>query len=36
MKTIALIALLAIGLVAASGCHWHDRRHNYGDGYYSR
>ena len=36
MKTIALIALMAIGLVAASGCHWHHHRDNYSDGDYSR
>lgn len=36
MKTIALIALMTIGLVAASGCHWHHGHHNYSDGYYSR
>jgi len=36
MKTIALIALMAIGLVAASGCYWHHHHYNYSDGYSSR
>jgi len=36
MKTFALLALLTIGLVTASGCHWHHRNNNYSDGYYSR
>ena len=35
MKTIALIALMAIGLVAASGCYWHHHRYNDRDSYYS-
>lgn len=36
MKTIALLALLTIGLVTAAGCHRHHNRHNYSDGYYNR
>lgn len=40
MKTIALLALLALGLVSATGCHWlhhhHNNNNNYSDGYYSR
>jgi hypothetical protein len=36
MKTIALLALLALAVVSASGCHWRHHRNNYGDGYYSR
>jgi len=35
MKTIALIALMAIGLAAASGCYWHHHRYNDRDSYYS-
>jgi len=35
MKTLALMTLLLLGSVAASGCHhWH--HHNYSNGYYSR
>lgn len=33
MKTIALLALLAFGVVAAAGCHWGHRRHNDSDRY---
>lgn len=31
MKTIALLALLALGVVSTSGCHWlhHRGPHNY-------
>jgi hypothetical protein len=38
MKTIALLALLTIGLVTAAGCHWgHNRdRNHYLGGYYRR
>jgi hypothetical protein len=36
MKTIPLIALMTIGLVATSGCYWHHHRYNDRDGYYSR
>jgi hypothetical protein len=37
MKTLAILALLAIGLVTATGCHWHHHRsHRYNDGYYRR
>jgi len=36
MKTIGLLALLTLGVVVASGCHWHHHRSNYSDGYYSR
>jgi|GEM_PF-2085952 hypothetical protein len=37
MKTLALMTLLLLGSVAASGCHhWHDHRYNYSNGYYSR
>ena len=40
MKTTALLVLLALGVVSASGCHWlHHRRGDRGDysrGYYSR
>ncbi len=36
MKTIALLALLTIGLVTAAGCHWRHHRHSYTDGYYHR
>jgi hypothetical protein len=35
MKTIALLALLTIGLVTAAGCHWRHHNH-YSDGYYRR
>ncbi len=36
MKT-ALVALLAVGLVTAAGCHWHHHRsNNYSNGYSSR
>jgi hypothetical protein len=35
MKTIALLTLLTLGVVA-SGCHWRHHRSNYSDGYYSR
>jgi hypothetical protein len=34
MKTIAILALLAFGMVtAATGCHWGHRRHHYSDRY---
>jgi hypothetical protein len=36
MKTIALLALLAMGLVAATGCHQFHHRNNYSSGYNSR
>ncbi len=36
MKTIALLALLTVGLFIASGCHGRHHRHNYSNGYYSR
>ena len=36
MKTIAILALVAFGLVTAAGCHWGHRRHRYADSYYSR
>lgn len=36
MKTIAILALLALGVTAA-GCHWgHHRNHRYNDGYNRR
>ncbi len=38
MKTIALLALLALGVVSASGCHWlhHRSSGNYSGGTNSR
>jgi hypothetical protein len=33
MKTIALLALLAIGVVTTAGCHQHHHRHHYHGGY---
>lgn len=38
MKTIALLVLLVLGAVSASGCHWlhHRRSGNYSGGTYSR
>jgi hypothetical protein len=37
MKTIAILALLALGVTAAAGCHWgHHRNHRYNDGYNRR
>lgn len=36
MKTFALFALLTVGLITVSGCHWGHHRHDYSDGYYSR
>ena len=37
MKTVALLALLAVGLVTATGCHWQRHRsNNYSNGYSSR
>ena len=36
MKTVALLAVLMLGLVTASGCHWQHHNNNYSDGYYSR
>ena len=33
MKTIGLLTLLTLGVVVASGCHWHHHRSNYSDGY---
>jgi len=36
MKTIALLALLTIGLVTTAGCHWHRHHHRHSDGYYRR
>jgi hypothetical protein len=35
MKTVALFALLTLGLITVSGCHWAHRQ-NYSDSYYSR
>jgi hypothetical protein len=29
MKTLALTLLVAMGLLAVSGCHWHHRRHRH-------
>jgi hypothetical protein len=34
MKTIAIVALLAVGLLAASGCHWRAHRH-FSHGYHN-
>jgi len=31
MKTIAILALLALGTMTAAGCHWGHHRHNYSD-----
>jgi hypothetical protein len=37
MKTIAILALLALGMVTAAGCHWGHHRHNrYSDSYNRR
>ena len=38
MKTIALLAWLALALVSATGCHWlhHRSNSNYSGGTYSR
>ena len=38
MKTIALLTLLALGVVSATGCHWLHRRNNnnYSNTYHSR
>lgn len=36
MKTIALLALLAVGVVSASGCHWLHHRRDYSRSYDSR
>jgi hypothetical protein len=36
MKTIALLALLTIGLVTTAGCHWRHHNNRYSDGYYRR
>ena len=38
MKTIALLVLLAMGVVSASGCHWlhHNSNNNYSGSPYSR
>jgi hypothetical protein len=38
MKTTALLVLLALGVVSASGCHWLHRRdhNNYSNSSYSR
>ena len=36
MKTIALLALLTVGLLTTAGCHWGHHRNNYSDGYYRR
>ena len=36
MKTIALLTLLALGVVSASGCHWLHHRRDSSRGYYSR
>jgi hypothetical protein len=35
MKTIALLALLALGVLTVNGCFWHHRRDNYSSGHYS-
>jgi len=34
MKTIALLALLTVGVLTTAGCHHH--WHHYSDGYYNR
>jgi hypothetical protein len=37
MKTIALLALLTVGVFTTAGCHHHwNNHHNYSDGYYRR
>ena len=37
MKTFAILALLALGLVTTAGCHWgHHGHHRYSDSYYRR
>ena len=36
MKTIALLVLLALGVVSASGCHWLHHRRDYSRSYDSR
>ena len=35
MKTVALLALLTLAVVSASGCHWMHRHNNYSNGYSS-
>jgi len=36
MKTIALLVLLALGVVSASGCHWLHHRRDYSRNHDSR
>jgi len=36
MKTIALLVLLALGVVSASSCHWLHHRRDYNRTYDSR
>jgi hypothetical protein len=36
MKTTALLVLLVLGVVSASGCHWLHHRRDYSRGNYSR
>ena len=33
MKTIAILALLALGVMTAAGCHWGHHRNHYSDRY---
>ncbi len=36
MKTTALLILLALGVISASGCHWLHHRRDYSRNYDSR
>jgi hypothetical protein len=36
MKTIAILALLALGTMTAAGCHWGHHSHNHSDSYNRR
>jgi len=36
MKTIALLAWLALGVVTVNGCFWQHQRNNYSSGHYNQ